>query len=177
MRKYALYDSFVEIIGNNGTILRGIVPTASFYIWTRHWQNANLARSFIPNYFLYVTIVVGTVVLIALYKRSLQIRKSLKVDEGTQRTKKISVKESKLFKSVIAVCVIYIVTNMPQNVFETVYSQGYFYIILVSESTTLFRSFNHAVNIFVYLAINTRYREQFRIMFCPCLKEKGKTLR
>ena len=146
--------------------------TSPIFYWHKKMNDSKLARSFVPNFLLYSAIAIETTVLVVLFKRSIQARKSL---TGTQGTKKISTREAKLVKSVIAVCLIYMVTNLPQNIWDTAWSIKEFYMFLSATITKLFRSFNHAMNIFVYLAINPRYRHHFKLLFCRCLKEKSKT--
>ena len=170
-RHEALLNFRVFVTGDNGTMDLTRITSTIFY-WHKKMNDSKLARSFVPNFLLYSAIAIETTVLVVLFKRSIQARKSL---TGTKGTKKISTREAKLVKSVIAVCLIYMVTNLPQNIWDTAWSIKEFYMFLSATITKLFRSFNHAMNIFVYLAINPRYRHHFQLLFCRCLKEKSKT--
>ena len=128
---------------------------------------ASMAGSFGPNYGLYGLIIIETVVLVIVFTRSVRARAVLVANQGTT---KMSTKEVRLIKSVIAVCVIYIVTCSPQNVFGTLLrvniqaADGRLFWPL----TYFARSLNHVMNIFAYLSMNAHFRAQFRSLFCFC---------
>ncbi|GFS15657.1 peptide receptor GPCR [Elysia marginata] len=139
------------------------------------FNNARLARSYIPNYVLYTAIVVGTVLLVAKFTQTIQVKKSL---TGGQGPEKMSNKEKKLIKSVIAVCVIYITTCTPLNVYDTLwYTNIIDHIFLLDRCLYLVRGLNHALNIFVYIAVNSNFRKEFKSMFCFCCIDKGPMLK
>ena len=114
---------------------------------------------------LYTIIVIGTTLLVILFKRSIRVRKSL---IAKQSTKKMSAKEAKLVQCVIAVCVIYIVCCTPLNVYDTITSLGLLQRIVpyLDRLAFLARSVNHSVNIFAYLAINSSFRSQLWSLLC-----------
>ncbi|GFR83330.1 chemosensory receptor A [Elysia marginata] len=127
-------------------------------------------RSTIPNYILYAAIVIGTVLLVFKFWQSVRVKQSLMAVKGPQ---KMSAAEKRLIKSVVAVCVIYIVTVTPLNLTDTLYfidsnlvplNVLWVYVLMLAVSLT--RSFNHAINIFVYLVVNSNYRKQFINLFC-----------
>ena len=123
------------------------------------------------NPILYGTILIATILLIVAFKRSIQVRKSL-----TDKTKAgNSAKEKRLVQSVIAVCVIFIVTSGPKNLvtlMDTVgkywlnykrwRSFGSIYDNYIDELAIFVEAVNHSINIFVYLSMNSKFRGRFK---------------
>ncbi|GFS27061.1 peptide receptor GPCR [Elysia marginata] len=134
---------------------------------------ARLSLTYIPNYALYAAIVIGTVILVAVFLRSVQVKQQLTANKDSQ---KMSTKEKKLIKSVIGVCLIYIVTCTPRNVYQTMLSLSASstnslptrFAIMLQRYVEIVLSFNHAVNILVYLMVNSSFRERFMKLFCFC---------
>ncbi|GFR63377.1 chemosensory receptor B [Elysia marginata] len=145
-----------------------IVPTGSstmLYI-------SRLLLTSIPNYVLYAAIVIGTALLIAVFLRSVQRKKSLTSVAGPEG---MTTKEKKLVLSVIAICMVYIVTCTPRNVYFTLLaligediSLPSAYQILSQGSIDIMLSLNPALNIFVYLGVNSSFRRQIRKLLCFC---------
>ena len=125
------------------------------------------------NPILYGTILIGTILLIVAFKKSIQVRKSL-----TDKTKAgNSAKEKRLVQSVIAVCIIFIVTSGPKNLvtlMDTVgkywlnynnwwrRSLGHIYDLYIDELAIFVEAVNHSINIFVYLSMNSKFRGRFK---------------
>ena len=127
------------------------------------------------NPVLYGTILMATILLIIAFKRSIQVRKSL-----TDKTKAgNSVKERRLVQSVIAVCIIFLVTAGPKNIVKLMDDVGYLWqdhnswrislgwtkANFVDEMTVFLEALNHSINIFVYLSMNTKFRGRFKGLF------------
>ena len=119
------------------------------------------------NQIIYGTIAIATILLIMAFKRSVRERKSL-----TGRTKTSdSAREKRLVQSVIAVCVIFIVTSSPINiirieeVISDKWSYNFFLFPYVNLVSDLLEAFNHSINIFVYLSINSKFRGRFKGLF------------
>ena len=119
------------------------------------------------NQILYGTIAIATILLIMAFKKSVRERKSL---TGKTKTSH-SAREKRLVQSVIAVCVIFILTSSPINIMrmEDVISDKWFYNYFVfgyvKRVSSLLEAFNHSINIFVYLSTNTKFRGRFKGLF------------
>ena len=123
----------------------------------------------IVNPILYGTIVIATILLIIAFGRSIRERKSL-----TNKTKGgNSAKELRLVQSVIAVCVIFIVTSSLKNVVRIMdlinirwrISPVYPYLPYIDELVDLREAVNHSINIFVYLVVNSKFRGRMKGVF------------
>ena len=121
------------------------------------------------NPILYGTIVIATILLIIAFRRSIRERKSL-----TDKTKGgNSAKETRLVQSVIAVCVIFIVTSSPRNVIRIMdllnirwrISPVYPYLPYIDNLVDFLEAVNHSINIFVYLSMNSKFRGRFKGLF------------
>ncbi|GFS23392.1 FMRFamide receptor-like [Elysia marginata] len=138
--------------------------------------SVRLALTYVPNYFLYGTIVLGTALLVVAFLRSIQMKNSLTENKDSP---KMSAKEKRLVKSVIGICMIYIVTCTPRNVYQTIIAFGANNLntaiskMITQRSVETLLSFNHAVNIFVYIVVNTNFRKQFAELFCFCCYDRG----
>ena len=119
----------------------------------------------------YVAIIIGTMVLIIVFKLKMKSRTVLMGKKKDMH----SAQETRLVRSVIAVCVFYIVTACPRSLLEaTSLSPGIllslsvrlrdFYIILYGISQC-FDAVNHSFNIFVFAAVNLRFRSSLVWMF------------
>ncbi|RUS77933.1 hypothetical protein EGW08_014307 [Elysia chlorotica] len=98
-----------------------------------------------------------------------------KTSERGREPEKMSAKDLQVIQSVTLICVIYIFSQLPYQVISTVrlidpeFSDGgsreFLYGIAAHISNTL--SFvNASINIFVHYNYNTKFREQFLLIFC-----------
>ena len=133
------------------------------------------------NPILYGTIVIATILLIIAFRRSIRERKSL-----TDKTKGgNSAKETKLVQSVIAVCVIFILTSSPRNairIMDFIYdyrwriSPVYPYLPYIDRLVLFLEAINHSTNIFVYLSMNSKFRDRFKGLFGLKTQNQAKPL-
>ncbi|KAK3729783.1 hypothetical protein RRG08_022096 [Elysia crispata] len=166
---------YIDAIQRNGTHSPSSGLPAGFYHGVHVQSLALMAGCSGPNYVLYALIVVETVVLVIVFTRSVRARKSLVAKQGTT---KMSKKEVRLIQSVVAVCVIYFLTCTPKNLFDTVVYLKLFAIGPFFGLTAQFvKSFNHAMNIFAYLSINSHFRAQFKSLFCFCCIDRRSVLK
>ena len=126
---------------------------------------------------LFGVVVIATILLIVLFKRSFE----KKISMTGNKDSKMSVKEVKVIKSVIAVCAVYIITFTPEVIYSSVEFFFVRYDVLsdfdfdiktfyIHELVLLLRTVNHSINIFVYLAVNSNFKKIFMGMFCPKCK-------
>ena len=151
------------------SIKRRINPSIrrTFIIFSDIDNFGRMAIVEMANPLLYGTIAIATILLVMAFKRSVRERKSL-----TGKTKtSLSAREKRLVQSVIAVCVIFIVTSSPINIIriEQVISDKWYYNFFVfpyvNRVSSLLEAFNHSINIFVYLSTNSKYRGRFKDLF------------
>ena len=118
---------------------------------------------------LYGTIVVETVLLIFFFKVNMKSRASL----VSSKNEKNLAKENRLIKSVIGVCVFYIVTSSPRNLDQLMammpysfllYSLRNFIVVLYGLYPVL-DGINHSFNLFIYIAVNPRFRVSLARLF------------
>ena len=132
------------------------------------WLGNTLATyvCYIPNILLYGVIMLATILLIILFQRSNRRRKILIAKHQSGEL----AKETKVYKAVIGVCVLYIITAGPNNVFRMMLYLGVFskqtqQVLLTNvycqHFVMVINSLNHTTNIFVYLSVNSRFRKQF----------------
>ena len=120
----------------------------------------------VPTTGLYGAIIIGTMVLIIVFKLKMKSRTVL-----MGKKKDIhSAKETRLVRSVIAVCVFYIVTACPRSMYEAtnlwpVAAQLRDFYIIVYGISQCFDAVNHSFNIFVFAAVNLRFRSSLVRMF------------
>ena len=114
------------------------------------------------NVTLYGIIAVATILLIVVFKRSIRDRQSML----GKTTTNISAKETRLVQSVIVVCAIFIFTSGPVHFIEIMGSFGVRYDWRVSFVLGIIcqiaEAANHSINIFVYLAMNSKFRNTFK---------------
>ena len=128
------------------------------------------------NVLFYAATVVGTIMLVIVFKRSIKERTSLTGKD----TQKHSAKEKRLIQSVLGVCAIYIFTASPAHLYSAanLWALGRFrWYFLVGEFFAAIEAVNHSVNIFVYLLFNLRFRETFMRIFCFCGRDKSAGLK
>ena len=124
----------------------------------------------------YALLLLGTVVFVIVFKRSILKRKSL----TTRKKQGDTAKEARLMLNVLVVCVIYLITAAPRTILRMA---DYFdfsfrhvnYYVFVDYALGYFQAVNHVFNIFVYLGINTQFRKTFCDIFM--LKRTSKTKR
>ena len=123
------------------------------------------------TFVLFGIILVGTILLIILFKRSVNERISLMGDRKIKKASN-SAKETRLIKSVIAVCVIYILLSGNRHWFDVMWlSHNLDLIPLYVQHALdlifhLLDIFNHSINIFVYFYMNSEFRRSFIKLFC-----------
>ena len=126
-----------------------------------------------PNAVMYVLLLLGTTLFIIVFKRSIQSRKSLTAGKKQNN----STKERRLMKSVLLVCIIFIITSGPLSIDRLirffVHTIDYMQLILRDPHGKVYfipidilKSINHCFNIFVYLTMNSKFRRIFCHMFC-----------
>ena len=129
------------------------------------------------NVLFYAATVVGTIMLVIVFKRSIKERKSLTGKD----TQKHSAKEKRLIQSVLGVCAIYIFTASPAHFYSAANYLGalgrFRWYFFVGEFFAAIEAVNHSVNIFVYLLFNLRFRETFMRIFCFCGRDKSAGLK
>ena len=125
-----------------------------------------------PNVIVFAMLVVGAVVFVIVLKRRADLRKPLKADKDVVD----SAKFTRLTLVIFAVCVKYIVTSGPRTIdkmltdFSVKFDTSGFYKYFVHASFILL-AINHSTNIFLYLVINSKFRKEFRNIFCSkCIK-------
>ena len=122
---------------------------------------------------MFALLLLGTTLFVIVFKRSIQLRKSLTANKN----QKDSTKERRLMKGILLVCIIYIITSGPISIqrmcdyfftiarkdisISSIVISGYFYI-----PVHILKSINHCFNIFVYLPMNSKFRRIFCQMFC-----------
>ena len=118
------------------------------------------------NMILYVLIITETVLLLVFFQRNMKSRVSLV-------SKRNSVKEKRLIKSVIGVCFLFIVTSMPRNI-DSLHgvwphaSNSYAhrdFLLVVYSLYQLLDGINHSFNLFVYMAVNSKFRTSLLRLF------------
>ena len=140
--------------------------------------NSVFASNSVPTITCFVIVVVGTVFLISRFKQSRQLRLAMK---GPERpADEMSGKDIRLIRTVISICIIYIICATP-NVFlyaaSTIYPPlniGNLYLknfsLLLYVIGDLFQAISSSVNIFVYWAMGSKFKDTFRQTFLPCTK-------
>ena len=148
----------------------------------RQYDTAELLHRTIPSYtgygvnlLLYVVITIATTLLVILFSRSNKQRNILMAKKKPES----SAKDAKVYKAVIVVCALYIVTAGPNNLLRMFINLGILDRLLPSRLDMrliiyvyfqyvmmVFHAINHSVNIFVYLTFNSRFRSKFMEIFC-----------
>ena len=140
-----------------------------FVYHIRHYIKLIVTHFF--NMALYGIIVLETILLIFFFKLKMKSRTSL-VGKKIARN---SAKERRLVKSVIGVCVFFIITSLPRNMEELYTLWPGKYLALNLNLHTLFvityglyqllHGVNHSFNLFVYIAVNSKFRRSFLDLF------------
>ena len=154
------------------------------------WQNYDVATGVlaillnfsIPTFICFILVTMGTIFLAIKLRQSAEFRKSMSV----KKTDKISTRERKVSRSVIGVCVIYIVCQSP-NVF--IYLASIIYppfasfdpvygnlVLLILFVCILFQAISSSINLFVYLQMMSQYRETFKKLFLACRASTNATV-
>ena len=145
--------------------------SARRYLFMNIYRYLSLAAAAILNMILYGIILIETTLLIIFYKLNVKTRTSLM---GTKNARN-SFKENRLVKSVIGVCVFFIVTLCPRNI-DQLYGlwpdttathslklRGF--LVILYGLYQLLDGINHSFNLFVYVAINSRFRSSLSRLF------------
>ena len=122
---------------------------------------------------MFALLLLGTALFVIVFKRSIQLRKSLTANKN----QKDSTKERRLMKCILLVCIVYIITSGPISIqrmcdyfftvarkdisISSIVISGYFFV-----PVHILKSINHCFNIFVYLPMNSKFRTIFCQMFC-----------
>ena len=154
-------------------------------LWHRYiflyWMRLYI-RMIITHFFtmaLYGIIIIETILLIFFFKLNMKSRKSL-VGKKKERN---SAKEKRLVKSVIGVCVFFIITSCPRNM-DRLFSLWPGALMTVNRHLRvlfpvlyglyqLLDGVNHSFNFFVYMAVNSRFRQSFLDLFTSRRAQKS----
>ena len=143
-------------------------PTPSIY--------AVAASYSFPTIACFIIVLVGTIFLIVSFNKSRRLRDSM---TGT-KTERMSTKDAILVRSVIIICIIFIVGAFPSvliYIVATLYPRFYIYDpelgniqILSLRVALIFLTTSSSVNIFVYLSLSSRFRQIFKQSFLCSMK-------
>ena len=135
-------------------------------------DSVRLSINIVPNAIIYILLLVGTILFLVVFKRSIQARKSL----TATKKQSDSAKEKRLMQSVLVVCVIYILTSGPRTIEKMISTGSNLFANInllvhipsyVKYVFLVLQAINHLFNIFVYLAINSTFRKIFCKIFMP----------
>ena len=125
----------------------------------------------IPTLICFALVSVGTIFLVIKLRQSAEFRRSMAV----KRPVKISSKERTLSRSVIGICVIYIVCQGPNVILYLVsivyppvhtWNPVYGNVVLVLMSAImLLQAISSSINLFVYFRMMSQYRYTFKKLF------------
>ena len=151
--------------------------TGLVFVVTKYSQDlstiAKLAFSIGPSTISFIVVSVGTAFLIFKLKENTRWRKSSST--GTQK-QEISSKETRVIRSAVLVCLVYIVCFTPNVCIITAlfidprlhfahpYYGPFIYVLLLFTNTC--QNISSACNIYIYLATSIRYKETFMLIFC-----------
>ena len=123
---------------------------------------------------LFGVVVIATILLLVTFKQSFEQRTS----RTGEKESKMSGREVKVIKSVMALCAIFIIPFTPEVIFSSVEFFCIRYDVIsvsdfdlkpfyIRELVLFLRIINHAINTFVYLAVNSNFKKIFMEMFYP----------
>ena len=125
----------------------------------------------IPTFICFALVSVGTIFLVIKLRQSAEFRKSMAV----KRPEKISSKEQTVSRSVIGICVIYIVCQSPNvilylvsiihpplHAWNPVYGNIVYLLVWV---ILLLQATSASINLFIYLKMMSQYRDVFKKLF------------
>ena len=148
-----------------------------FLYWMRRYIRMIVIHFF--NMALYGIIIIETILLIFFFKLNMKSRKSL-VGKKKERN---SAKEKRLVKSVIGVCVFFIITSCPRNMDRLFALWPGALMTLNRHIRVLFPvlyglyqlldGVNHSFNLFVYMAVNSSFRQSFLDLFTSRRAQKS----
>ena len=155
--------------------------TGFVFVFTEHFQLltsiAMFAYSVGPSVVSFIVVSIGTVFLIVKLKESTRWRKSSSTGAHKQE---ISSKETRVIRSAVLVCLVYIVCFTPNvcivlaSIIEPrlYIADPYFgpFVFILLYFASLFQVISSACNIFIYLTTSIRFKKTFGIIFC-CLKD------
>ena len=149
-----------------------------------------MASSTVPTLLCFVVVVIGTIFLITSFKRSRRLRESMTTSKNTassgtadgNKPDKMADKDTKLIRSVIAICIVYIVGATPNvlvilvltfyprfQIFDAYLGNLAWGMALLG---TLIQSVSFSVNIFVYFNMMSKYQQTFKTLFLGNKLEK-----
>ena len=148
-----------------------------FFLEIRRYIRMIITHFF--NMALYGIIIIETILLIFFFKLNMKSRTSL-VGKKKERN---SAKEKRLVKSVIGVCVFFIITSCPRNM-DRLYAVWPGALMAVNRHLLvlfpvlyglyqLLDGVNHSFNLFVYMAVNSRFRQSFLDLFTSRRAQKS----
>ena len=137
-----------------------------------------LASYSIPTFVCFFIVVAATVFLISRFNHSRRFRDSMVRQDN--RTEKISDKDMRLSRTVVLICIIFIIGATP-NVFMffaiIVYPELHVAMPRLGNITyvmvhigVLFHAISSSINIFVYFRMGRKFRSTFKEPFLSCKK-------
>ena len=129
-----------------------------------------------PTTTCFIIVLVATIFLIVSFNKSRQLRNSM----TGSKTEKISAKDAILVRSVIFICIIFIVGIFPSvliYIVSTIYPSFFIHdpqlgniVSLIFQVSYLFQGTSCSVNIFVYLWLSSRFKQIFKETFLCFMK-------
>ena len=134
---------------------------------------ASIFASFsIPTMVCLVVVAFGTIFLISKFKQSRKLRGSMTGSCSDEDSSKLSEKDARLVRSVIFICIIYIIGATPNvliylvsTAFPVLHADNPFLgnvMLCLLMLGNMFQSISCSVNIFVYLRMGSRFKQTFK---------------
>ena len=155
----------------------GTNRTGLVFVFTEQFQYvatiAKFTYSVGPTFVSFIVVSIGTSFLIVKLKETTRWRKSSST--GTKK-QGISSKETRVIRSAVLVCLVYIVCFTPNaciiiasiiepRLYIADPYYGPFYGVLIYFANFC-QTISLAINIYIYLATSIRYRKTFMLIFC-----------
>ena len=155
----------------------GTNRTGLVFVFTKQFQYVSTIAKFTysvgPSFVSFIVVSVGTSFLIFKLKESTRWRKSSSTGAKKQD---ISSKETRVIRSAVLVCLVYIVCFTPSVclIFASIIQPrlyvadpyyGPFYSVLIYFANFC-QTISLAVNIYIYFATSIRYRKTLMLIFC-----------
>ena len=125
----------------------------------------------IPTFICFVLVSVGTIFLVIKLRQSAEFRRSMAV----KRPDKISSKERTVSRSVIGICVVYIVCQSPNVIIylvSIVYPPAHTmnpvygnFVFLLLALIMILQAISSSINLFVYFKMMSQYRDTCKKLF------------
>ena len=174
---YQISTGLPQIIGIGWTVTTSPLTNRTLVIFDlRKYKPKmiiiSLAVSYsFPTTACFVIVLMGTIFLIANLNKSRELRDSM----TGNKTEKISAKDAILVRSVIFICIIFIVGAFPNVlifILSTLYPRFYIFDPELGNITKLsfaisfvFQGTSCSVNVFVYLWLSSRFKQIFKQSF------------